>query len=192
MLDAKKFAGGGIKMERTDYELVRECLEGYTESFSQLVSRYRKLVYSVVCRFSRDNEEAEDLSQEVFIKIFKSLGTYNPQFKFSTWTVKVATSICLDFARKRKLSSVSLEEYENIADDGNSPEDMMLKKEKTLFVRSAIESLPEIYRTPIVLYHHKGMSYKEIAEALGKPVSIVKNRIFRARLTLKESLSGVA
>ena len=179
-------------MERTDYELVEECLEGCTESFSQLVSRYRKLVYSVVCRFSRDNEEAEDLSQEVFIKIFRSLGTYNPQFRFSTWTVKVATSICLDFARKKKLNFVSIDEYENTVENPNSPEDIFLKKERALFVRSAIESLPEIYRTPIVLYHHKGMSYKEIAEALNKPVSIVKNRIFRARLTLKESLYGVA
>ncbi len=179
-------------MERTDYQLVRECLEGCTESFSQLVTRYRKLVYSVVCKFSKDTEEAEDLSQEVFIKIFKSLGRYNPEFRFSTWTVKVATNICLDFARKKKLNFVSMDEYENIAETNNSPEDMLLMKEKTLFVRSAIESLPEIYRTPIVLYHHKGMSYKEIAEALNKPVSIVKNRIFRARLTLKESLSGVA
>ena len=179
-------------MERTDYELIKECLEGCTESFSQLVSRYKKLVYSVACRFSRDNEEVEDLSQEVFIKIFRSLGKYNPQFRFSTWTVKVATNICLDFTRKKKLNSVSIDEFENIAENNNSPEDMLLKKEKALFVRSAIERLPEIYRTPIVLYHHKGMSYKEIAEALNKPVSIVKNRIFRARLTLKESLSGVA
>lgn len=179
-------------MERTDYELVRECLEGNTESFTQLVSRYKKLVYSVVCRFSKDNEDTEDLSQEVFIKIYKSLGRYNPEFRFSTWTVKVATNICLDFARKKKLNFVSIDEFENVAENNNSPEDMLLMKEKALFVRSAIEDLPEIYRTPIVLYHHKGMSYKEIAEALNKPVSIVKNRIFRARLTLKESLSGVA
>ena len=69
---------------------------------------------------------------------------------------------------------------------------MLLSKEKVLEVRTAIENLPEIYRTPIILYHHKGMTYKEIAAALNKPISIVKNRIFRARLTLKESLSGVA
>lgn len=179
-------------MERTDYDLVRECMEGNTESFSDLVSRYKKLVYSVVCKFAKDNEEAEDLSQEVFIKIYKSLGRYSPEFRFSTWTVKVATNICLDFARKKKLNYVSIDEFENTVGDDNSPEDMLLQKEKVLNVRAAIDSLPEIYRTPIVLYHHKGMSYKEIAEALGKPVSIVKNRIFRARNTLKESLSGVA
>jgi RNA polymerase sigma factor (sigma-70 family) len=179
-------------MERTDYELVKECLEGNSDSFSQLVSRYKKLVYSVVCRFTRDNEEADDMSQEVLIKIYKSLGKYNPEFKFSTWTVKVATNICLDFTRKKRLNSFSLDEFDNMTSDDNSPEDMLLKKEKALFVRSAIENLPEIYRTPIVLYHHKGMSYKEIASLLDKPISIVKNRIFRARLTLKESLSGVA
>jgi RNA polymerase sigma factor, sigma-70 family len=179
-------------MERTDYELVRECLDGNTESFSQLVTRYKKLVYSVVGRFTRDTEEAEDMSQEVLIKIYKSLGKYNPEFKFSTWTVKVATNICLDFVRKKKVNSISIDEYDSEITDDSTPEDMLLKKEKVLFVRNAIDSLPEIYRTPIVLYHHKGMSYKEIAVALGKPISIVKNRIFRARITLKESLSGVA
>lgn len=179
-------------MERTDYELVKECLEGDSEAFSQLVARYKKLVFSVVCRFTRDCDEAEDMSQEVLIKIYKSLGRYSPEYKFSTWTVKVATNICLDFTRKKRLNSVSFDEFENIAVDDDSPEDMLLKKEKTMFVRNAIESLPEIYRTPIVLYHHKGMSYKEIANVLDKPISIVKNRIFRARLTLKESLAGVA
>lgn len=179
-------------MERTDYELVKECLEGETDSFSQLVLRYKKLVYSVAFKFARDGEEAEDLSQEIFIKLFRSLGRYNPQFKFSTWTVKVATNICLDFVRKKRLNSISMDEFENIAVNDNSPEDMVLEKERVLIVREAIASLPEIYRTPIVLYHHKGMSYKEIAAVLNKPISIVKNRIFRARLTLKESLSGVA
>lgn len=179
-------------MEKTDYKLIEECLEGNKDSFSQLVSRYKKLVYSVVCKFTRDVEEAEDMSQEVLIKIYKSLGKYNPEYKFSTWTVKVATNICLDFTRKKKLDSISIDEYDNMITDDNTPEDMLLKKEKVMFIRSAIDSLPEIYRTPIVLYHHKGMSYNEIAIALGKPISIVKNRIFRARITLKESLSGVA
>jgi len=179
-------------MQKTDYELVRECLDGNTDSFSELVARYRKLVYSVAYKFTRDSEEVNDLSQEAFVKIYKSLGRYDPQYKFSTWTVKVATNICLDFARKKKLNSISFDEIEKHARVNSTPEDILLKMEKTTAVRRAIAELPEIYRLPIVMYHQKGMSYNEIAEALGKPLSIIKNRIFRARHVLKTSLSGVA
>lgn len=179
-------------MERTDYELVRDCLNGDAEKFTELVERYKKLVYSVAYKFTRDAEEVNDLSQEVFVKIYKSLGRYDPQYKFSTWTVKVATNICLDFVRKKKLNSVPLEEIENYARVESTPETIYIKREKSQRVRAAIEELPEIYRLPIIMYHQKGMSYNEIAEALGKPLSIIKNRIFRARHVLKESLLGVA
>ena len=179
-------------MEKTDYELVKDCLNGDTDKFSELVARYRKLVYCVAYKFSRDSEEVNDLSQEVFVKIYKSLGRYDPQYRFSTWTVKVATNICLDFVRKKKLNSVPLEEIENYARVDCTPETAYIRKEKSALVRRAIDELPEIYRLPIIMFHQKGMSYKEIAETLGKPLSIIKNRIFRARHVLKENLLGVA
>jgi RNA polymerase sigma factor (sigma-70 family) len=179
-------------MERTDSELVQECLAGGGDSFEELVARYKKLVYSVIYKFTRDNEEANDLSQEVFIKIYKSLGKYDPQYKFSTWAVKVATNICLDSVRRKRLNTVSLDGMENRTGSANTPEERFIRKERSMAVREAISELPEIYRLPIILYHQKGMSYREIADALDKPMSIIKNRIFRARLVLKESLSGVA
>lgn len=179
-------------MERTDHELVVECLEGNKDAFSELVSRYKRLIFSVAYKFSRDSEEVNDLAQEAFIKIYKSLSKYDSQYKFSTWSVKVATNICLDHVRRKRLNSVSLDEVESFTGSNNSPEEYYLRKEKSQALKNAIEELPEIYRVPIVLYHQKGMSYKEIAEALGKPMSIIKNRIFRARHTLKESLVGVA
>lgn len=179
-------------MEKSDFELVKDCLADNRESFGELVSRYKKLVYSVIYKFTRDNEEVNDLSQEVFIKIYRSLDKYDLQYKFSTWTVKVATNICLDSVRRKKLNTVSLDQIENRTGYGNTPEDRFIRKEKSMTVREAISELPEIYRVPIILYHQKGMSYKEIADALDKPMSIIKNRIFRARLVLKESLAGVA
>ena len=179
-------------MERTDNELVKQCLEGNNDAFSELISRYKRLIYSVAYKFSRDNEEVNDMAQEAFIKIYRSLSKYDSQYKFSTWSVKVATNICLDAVRRKKLNCVSYEELESRVGSVNSPEERFIRKEKSMAVREAISELPEIYRLPIVLYHQKGMSYKEIAEALGKPMSIIKNRIFRARLVLKESLSGVA
>lgn len=179
-------------MERTDYELVVDCLEGYNDAFSELISRYKRLIYSVAYKFSRDSDEVNDLAQEAFIKIYKSLSKYDSQYKFSTWSVKVATNICLDHVRRKRLNSVSLDEIENFTGSNNSPEEYYLRKEKSQALKTAIEELPEIYRVPIVMYHQKGMTYKEISESLGKPMSIIKNRIFRARNTLKESLIGVA
>jgi RNA polymerase sigma factor (sigma-70 family) len=179
-------------MERTDYQLVEACLNGDKDAFSELVSRYKRLIYSVAYKFSRDSEEVDDMAQDAFIKIYKSLSRYNSQYKFSTWCVKVATNICLDHVRRNKIKSVSFEEMEGIKAGGNSPEEHYLRKEKSQMLKEAINGLPEIYREPIIMYHQKGMSYKEIAESLGKPMSIIKNRIFRARRTLRESLSGVA
>lgn len=179
-------------MERTDNELVIECLEGDQEAYSELITRYKRLIYSVAYKFSRDSDEVNDLAQEAFIKIYRSLSRYDSQYKFSTWSVKVATNICLDHVRRKRLNSVSLDEIENFTGKNNSPEEYYLRKEKSQALKNAIAGLPEIYRVPIILYHQKGMSYKEIAEKLGKPMSIIKNRIFRARNTLKESLLGVA
>ncbi len=177
-------------MERTDSELVSRCLKGDNEAFSELISRYKRLIYSVAYKFSTDNEEVNDMAQEAFIKIYRSLSRYDDQYKFSTWSVKVATNICLDHVRRKKLNSVSLDEIENFTGTGNSPEEYYLRKEKSQVLKDAINDLPEIYRVPIVMYHQKGMSYKEISEYLGKPMSIIKNRIFRARNTLKENLVG--
>jgi RNA polymerase sigma-70 factor (ECF subfamily) len=175
---------------RTDAELVEKCLRGDNEAFAELISRYKRLIYSVAYKFSRDSEDVNDMAQEAFIKIYKSLSRYDDKYKFSTWSVKVATNICLDQLRRKRYNSVSLDEIENFMGTNNSPEEYYLRKEKTQVLRDAIDGLPEIYRVPIVMYHQKGMSYKEIAEQLDKPMSIIKNRIFRARNTLKENLVG--
>lgn len=178
------------EMTRTDSELVRSCLMGNNDAFAELITRYKRLIYSVAYKFTKENEEADDMAQEAFIKIYRSLSKYNDKYKFSTWCVKVATNVCLDHVRRRKLNCVSLEEVENFsATDTDSPEEYYLRKEKYQVLQDAIDSLPEIYREPIVMYHQKGMSYKEIAEDLGKPMSIIKNRIFRARHTLRENLT---
>ncbi|HOA54414.1 MAG: sigma-70 family RNA polymerase sigma factor [Acetivibrionales bacterium] len=177
-------------MKRTDSELVKSCLLGNNDAFAELISRYKRLIYSVAYKFTKESEEADDMAQEAFIKIYRSLSRYNDQYKFSTWCVKVATNICLDHVRRRKLNCVSLDEIESFTgSDTDTPEEHYLRKERCQVVQDAIDSLPEIYKEPIVMYHQKGMSYKEIAEDLGKPMSIIKNRIFRARHALRENLS---
>lgn len=176
-------------LELTDYEIVQRCLNGDGQSFRELVSRYKRLIFSVVYNLTKDKEELEDISQEVFIKIYKSLDKYNPEYKFSTWSVTIARNLCVDLLRKKKVSVTAIEEIEGVSRDLNTPETRYLNKERALGVRKAIEELPEDYRMPVVLYYQKGKAYKEIAEMLNLPVTIVKNRLYRARQTLKASMA---
>jgi len=182
--------GSGNLLEVSDYELVKRCLAGSQESFEELVTRYKKLVYSVVYNMINDKEEANDVSQEVFLRIYKSLARYNPEYKFSTWAVKIATNLCLDILRKKKLDSMPIEEVETYLGDVDTPEESYLKKERMESVRKAVSQLPDKYKIPIILFHQNGLSYEEITRVLGEPMTIVKNRLYRARLMLKEKLSS--
>ena len=178
-------------MEQTDYEVIQLCLRGEQEAFSELVRRYKKLIYSVVFRILNDAEEANDVSQEVFIKLYRSLDRYNPEYKFSTWAVKIATNLCLDILRKKKLDTVSVEEINCMPTSGENPEKSYLANERREQIENAITSLPQKYKLPIVLFHQHGLSYDEICKVLKEPLSIVKNRLHRARHMLRDKLTIV-
>ena len=174
--------------EMTDFELVQKCLNGEKEYFSEIIARHKNLVYSVVLKMINNQEDANDLSQEVFIKIYKNLDKYFPDFKFSTWVVRITTNHVIDYRRKKKYETVSAEEIEYKLVSESTPEQDYLQKEEKLILNKLLESLPDIYKVPIVLYHQQGLSYQEIAEAINEPLSKVKNRIFRGRKMLKEEL----
>lgn len=176
-------------METSDYQLVQQCLSGNDKAFEELVVRYKKLVYSVVYNMISDKEEINDISQEVFLRIYRSLSKYNPQFKFSTWTVKITTNLCLDILRKKKIDSSPIEEIESLSTEKDTPEVKYMANEKSRIIRQAIEELPEKYRVPIILFHQNGISYEEMTQILKEPMTIVKNRLYRARLMLREKLS---
>lgn len=177
-------------MEVSDFELVQDCLNGNKEVFSELVTRYKKLIYSVVYNMISDKQEINDISQEVFVRIYKALDRYNPEFKFSTWSVKITTNYCLDVLRKKKIDFVPIEEMTDISSDALTPESAFINKERKLLIRKAVLELPDKYRIPIVLYHNNGLSYEEMAEVLNEPMTIIKNRLYRARLILREKLTA--
>lgn len=172
----------------TDEELVKQCIAGRQEAFSELVDRYKKLIYSVVYHMLRDKQEVNDVSQEVFLRIYKSIDRYNPEFKFSTWAAKIASNLCLDILRRHRTDTVPIEQIENMSRGANTPEDSYIRKERSARIREAIDSLPEKYRLPVVLFHQNGLSYEEITVILQEPMTIVKNRLYRARLMLREKL----
>lgn len=172
----------------SDYALVQNSLKGKDESFAELVRRYKNLVFATVYRILGDYEESLDLSQEIFIKIYKNLGRYSPKHKFSTWVITIATNHTIDFCRKKKLEIVPIENSEYYFTQTPSAENSYLESERTSAINKALLSLPDKYLKPIIMYHNEGMKYSEISEALGLPLSMVKNRIYRGRKLLRELL----
>mgnify|MGYP005850979027 CR=1 FL=1 len=177
-------------MEPSDLKLIQKCLSGNQDAFAEILSRYKRLIYNVIYNLISDSPEANDLFQEVFIRIYKSLHSYNPDYKFSTWAAKIATNLCLDRLRQKKLQSVPMEEIPEISDNQANPEELYLAKEQKQRIRMAVDRLPEKYRIPVILFHQQGLSYEEMAIILNQPVSIIKNRLYRARLMLRDTLGS--
>jgi RNA polymerase sigma-70 factor (ECF subfamily) len=175
----------------TDYELIQSCLKGNQDSFAELVTRYKNLIYSVILRMVNDREEANDLAQDVFLKIYKNLDKYYPDYRFSTWVIRIATNHVIDYRRRKKQDSIALDDVEFEMGTDESPESAYIAKERKNELKQVVSDLPDMYKIPIVLYHEQGLSYQEIADIIHEPLSKVKNRIFRGRRILKESLMNL-
>jgi RNA polymerase sigma-70 factor (ECF subfamily) len=188
-------------VKENDSDLISRAKNGDSKSYDKLLKKYKNSVYSLVLRMVRNSQEAEDLTQEAFIKAFNSLASFNEEYAFSTWLYKIATNNCIDFFRKRKLQTYSLDKpiqykdseiQHDIPDPDLNPEKSIMASERNKLIKEAINKLPEKYHRAIVLRHSEEKSYEEIAEILGLPLGTVKARIFRARemlnKTLKDSL----
>ena len=180
----------------TDTDLVARAAAGEGICFDQLVERYHRQIANFVFRMVGNYETALDLTQEVFIKVYSSLGRYNPEFKFSTWIYKIASNTAIDYLRKQSVAVSPLymvsgddEEFElPIPAKGPSPERALERTERSAQIEEAISKLPPRYRELIVLRHVSEFSYDEIAEVTGLPLGTVKNRIFRAREAMRKHL----
>ncbi len=175
----------------TDWEVVQQVMGGESDRFSEIVSRYKKAIYSLCYRMIKNQEEAEDLSQEVFIKVYQYLKKYDPQYKFSTWILKIATNTTIDYLRKKKVETLPLEEEIQSKQESASAEIVYFHRHNKQLIEDAIQKLPADYRILVILYHQHGLSYQEIADTLKLPMSKVKNRLHRGRNLLKEQLKGI-
>ncbi|MDR1541353.1 MAG: sigma-70 family RNA polymerase sigma factor [Clostridiales bacterium] len=176
---------------KSDYDLVRGSLQGNQNDFAELISRYKNLVYSVILRMVTDREEANDLAQDVFLKIYKNLDKYFPDYKFSTWTIRISTNHVIDYMRRKRQETINIEDVEYELGTNDSPEAAYIRQEQRTELKNIVGQLPEMYKIPIVLYHEQGLSYQEIADITNEPLSKVKNRIFRGRRMLKDSLMSL-
>ena len=186
-------------MKKDDVELVRRAKQGDSKAYDQLTILYKDVVYSIVYRMVRNRQEAEDLTQEAFLKAYNSIVSFNEEYAFSTWLFKIATNNCIDFFRKRKLKTYSMDEtvrykddeiQQEYADPEPDVEDDLVADERTQIIRKAISELPAKYRIVIELRHQKEHSYEQISEELDLPLGTVKARIFRAREMLNKLLRG--
>jgi RNA polymerase sigma-70 factor (ECF subfamily) len=183
-----------------DRTLVERILGGDRELFGVLVKRYERRIVNYVYRITHRYEEAHDLAQEIFVKVYLALDRYDPKYQFSTWLFRIAQNSAIDALRKKSISEVPLvrqtgddseaKEREFADETDISPYRALKNKQLSVAIDDAVEHLPPDYRELIQLRHFAELSYEEIASMKKLPLGTVKNKLFRARNLLKEALGS--
>ena len=179
----------------SDGELVSRAIVGREESFEELVRRYQRPIVAYLYRLVGDYEAALDLTQDVFIKVYKSLARYSSDYRFSTWIYKIAHNTAIDYLRRTPAREQELRDCEGttydapITSEAPSPEEESERAEQRAELEQLVSRLPRAYCELITLRHGHDMGYEEIAELTGLPLGTVKNRIFRAREALRQLLA---
>ena len=174
-----------------DYKLIRRALdEGDQTAYAQLLDFYRDSLYYTMLKMSNNPYDAEDLTIEAFGKAFKNLRQYTPDFAFSTWLFKIAANNCIDYLRKKKKISSTIQNKDNTEQDEvtvklesqfRDPEEHIINKEKIVLMRDVVEKLKPHYRRLIKMRYFDELTYDEIVQELGLPLGTVKVQLFRAR-----------
>jgi RNA polymerase sigma-70 factor (ECF subfamily) len=187
--------------QETDERLVELALGGERQAFQSLVRRHQRALVNHIYRHTGQRDGALDLAQEVFLKVYLSLSSFDPRYRFTTWLYRIASNCAIDHLRKKQPQTCSLngdahnghveDPDRNLAGNDPTPHDMLRLRELHGRVEIAIRSLPPDYRQLILLRHRQHCRYDEIARITQLPIGTVKNRIFRAREILRHELSDV-
>jgi RNA polymerase sigma-70 factor (ECF subfamily) len=182
-------------MALTDEELVARSLSGDEESFNQLVTRWERPIYALAYRVIGREEDARDVVQETFLRAFRALPGFKGQAKFSSWLYRIALNLCRDWIRRQKRTPVvaapeGVDIVELAADQGptESIEDLVARKRLSVAVADAMRSLPDEQRTAIILKEYHGLTFQEIADPQGCPLSTVKTRLYQGLNVLRRRL----
>lgn len=188
---------GKSESRREDLHLINAAIRGEQAAYGELMRKYRDSIFNLIYRIIRDREQVEDLTQETFVKAFASIRNFNREFAFSTWLYKIATNSSIDYIRKKKLQTLSINKpisHEDsdytfeLPDSTYEPDKYIIQRQKSKVIADAIEKLPPKYRQVIVLRHNEERDYAEIAKILKIPIGTVKAHIFRARELLYKYL----
>jgi RNA polymerase sigma-70 factor (ECF subfamily) len=183
----------------TDAEVMLRVKAGDEPAFDYLVQKYRRPLVSFMYRMARNTAAAEDLAQEVFLRVYRSRQTYEASAKFTTWLYRIATNLAVNHARdtrhERPEVTASLDEPDeetgttlDVADATMSAEEALVRRERMLAIRAKVEALPERQRLAVVMHKYQQMDYKQIADVLKLSESATKSLLFRAYETLREQL----
>jgi len=186
-----------IDSRKEDRHLIHAALKGDQAAFKRLMKKYHDQISNLIFRIIHRREQVEDLTQEVFIKAFASLKSFNEEYAFSTWLYKIATNSSIDYIRKKKLSTfsidkpISMEESDStyeLPDSTYEPDKHIIQRQRYHIIQEAINRLPEKYKRVIIMRHTEERDYTEIAKMLKLPIGTVKAHIFRARELLNKYL----
>jgi RNA polymerase sigma-70 factor, ECF subfamily len=183
----------------TDAEVMLRVKAGDDSAFDYLVQKYRRPLVSFMYRMARNTAAAEDLAQEVFLRVYRSRQSYEASAKFTTWLYRIATNLAVNHARdtrhERPEVTVSLDEPDeesgttpDVADSKVTVEEALVRRERMLAIRSKVEALPERQKMAVIMHKYQQMDYKQIAEVLKLSESATKSLLFRAYETLREQL----
>jgi RNA polymerase sigma-70 factor (ECF subfamily) len=181
-----------------DATLVRGCLRDDPDAFRFLVERYQREVYGLTLRILGRPEDAEDVTQETFLRAFRALGRYDPTRPFGAWLHTIASRLCIDHHRRNRAKFISLTRPEEgtsgeertieLTDPADRPDEEVEKSELARRLDALVQELPPDSRAAILLRHQQDLPYDEIARVLGVPIGTIKARIHRARIMLKQKL----
>ncbi|MDN4621011.1 RNA polymerase sigma factor SigW [Paenibacillus sp. PK4536] len=184
-------------VDNIETRLVKLALKGDQRAFAEIVELYKDKIFHLGYRMLSNRHEAEDVVQETFLRVYKNLDRYDQKQKFSTWIYRIGTNLCIDRLRKRK-PSYSLDAELNDQDgtdgyallpgDERTPESEYLLSETQQLIHQAIDSLPDKYKTVMVLRYLQELSLQEISEVMDMPVTTIKTRVHRGREFLRKKL----
>jgi RNA polymerase sigma-70 factor, ECF subfamily len=184
-------------MTWTDEELVARSISGDADSFNELILRWERPIYALAYRVIGREQDARDVCQETFLRAFRALKGFRGQAKFSSWLYRIALNLCRDWVRRERRApvvqapeGVDLMDLAAAREPSESIEDLVARKDLARTVERAMALLPEEQRTAIILKEYHGMTFQEIADLVGCPLSTVKTRLYQGLTVLRRELAG--
>jgi RNA polymerase sigma factor, sigma-70 family len=177
--------------EDPDVALMLRVVSGDRSAFENLVLKYQKAILNTAFRYTGNPAVAEELAQDVFVRVYRAASSYKPEARFSTWLFTIVRNVCMNYRSREGKYDLQMDselKQEMTAEDQPDPEESLIRLERQRKVRDAVKSLPETLRLPLILHQFQHLSYEEVAEVLEVSLAAVKVRIHRARVALVDEL----
>jgi RNA polymerase sigma-70 factor, ECF subfamily len=179
---------------RVDQELVNQAINGDSRAFEKLVEKYKKRIYYLAYRMTRDHDSADELAQESFVKAYQALGSFKKGYSFYTWVYRICVNLTINFLKREKhtISADYLREMDLLPETGTEIDQLerMITSEQAGLVKRVLDTLPPEQKSAFLLKTYDNMSYEEMADVMECSIGTVMSRLFRARQKLKMALKA--